>query len=163
MRYLKLAAVFLALSVLAVNTSYAAGANKKIKVGVSVATMKEAVYSFMKKAMMDNKDKYDAEIYWVAANNDEMAQVANVEDLLAQGIDVLILHPVNTVAAGSLVEKARKENVPVISMDRLPINANVNCHVTANSFLGRHRPNISRINSTGKGTSSSSRARRETM
>jgi ABC-type sugar transport system substrate-binding protein len=135
MRYLKLAAVFLALSVLAVNTSYAAGANKKIKVGVSVATMKEAVYSFMKKAMMDNKDKYDAEIYWVAANNDEMAQVANVEDLLAQGIDVLILHPVNTVAAGSLVEKARKENVPVISMDRLPINANVNCHVTANSFL----------------------------
>ena len=135
MRYLKIAAVFLAISVLAANISYAAGANKKIKVGVSVATMKEAVYSFMKKAMMDNKDKYNAEIYWVAANNDEMAQVANVEDLLAQGIDVLILHPVNTVAAASLVEKARKENVPVVSMDRLPVNANVNCHVTANSFL----------------------------
>ena len=47
----------------------------------------------------------------------QMAQVANVEDLLAQGIDVLILHPVNTVAAGSLVEKARRENVPVVSMD----------------------------------------------
>ncbi len=135
MKHVKAIAVLLALSVLAVNTSYAAGANKKIKVGVSVATMKEAVYSFMKKAMMDNKDKYNAEIYWVAANNDEMAQLANVEDLLAQGIDVLILHPVNTVAAGSLVEKARKENVPVISMDRLPVNANVNCHVTANSFL----------------------------
>ena len=121
--------------ILVSNLSYAEVTKKKIKVGVSVATMKEAVYSFMKKAMMDNKDKYNAEIYWIAANNDEMAQVASVEDLLAQGIDVLILHPVNTVAARSLVEKARRENVPVISMDRLPVDANVNCHVTANSFL----------------------------
>ncbi len=135
MKLIKIAFVFLVSIVLAANLSHAEVQKSKIKVGVSVATMKEAVYSFMKKAMMDNKDKYGAEIYWVAANNDEMAQVANVEDLLAQGIDVLILHPVNTVAAGSLVEKARREGVPVVSMDRLPTNSNVNCHVTANSFL----------------------------
>lgn len=135
MRYVKITFVFLIAFVLAANLSYAEVKKSKIKVGVSVATMKEAVYAFMKKAMMDNKDRCGAEIYWVAANNDEMAQVANVEDLLAQGIDVLILHPVNTVAAGSLVEKARRENVPVVSMDRLPTNANVNCHVTANSFM----------------------------
>jgi D-xylose transport system substrate-binding protein len=135
MRLAKCVLILLTVFLLAENLSYAEPRKSNIKVGVSVATMKEAVYSFMKKAMMDNKDKYGAEIYWVAANNDEMAQVANVEDLLAQGIDVLILHPVNTVAAGSLVEKARRENVPVVSMDRLPTNANVNCHVTANSFL----------------------------
>ena len=135
MKCLKIALIFLMISILTEGPSHAEVKKSKIKVGISVATMKEAVYSFMKKAMMDNKDKYGAEIYWVAANNDEMAQVANVEDLLAQGIDVLILHPVNTVAAGSLVEKARRENVPVVSMDRLPTNANVNCHVTANSFL----------------------------
>lgn len=135
MKSAKVILVFLVGFVLTANLSYAEVKSSKIKVGVSVATMKEAVYSFMKKAMTDNKDKYGAEIYWVAANNDEMAQVANVEDLLAQGIDVLILHPVNTVAAGSLVEKARRENVPVVSMDRLPTNANVNCHVTANSFM----------------------------
>ncbi len=135
MKIARIVFVFLFGIILTVNQSYAEVKKSKIKVGVSVATMKEAVYSFMKKAMTDNKDKYGAEIYWVAANNDEMAQVANVEDLLAQGIDVLILHSVNTVAAGSLVEKARKEGVPVVSMDRLPTNANVNCHVTANSFL----------------------------
>ncbi len=135
MRPNKCVSIFLTVFLLAANLAYAAPKKSNIKVGVSVATMKEAVYAFMKKAMMDNKDKYGAEIYWVAANNDEMAQVANVEDLLAQGIDVLILHPVNTVAAGSLVEKARREGVPVVSMDRLPTNANVNCHVTANSFL----------------------------
>lgn len=135
MKIARIVFVFLFGIILTVNQSYAEVKKSKIKVGVSVATMKEAVYSFMKKAMTDNKDKYGAEIYWVAANNDEMAQVANVEDLLAQGIDVLILHPVNTVAAGSLVEKARREGVPVVSMDRLPTNANVNCHVTANSFL----------------------------
>lgn len=135
MRSFKLFCVLLISFTLASNLSFAEAKKPKVKVGVSVATMKEAVYSFMKKAMMDNKEKYNAEIYWVAANNDEMAQVANVEDLLAQGIDVLILHPVNTVASGSLVEKAKREGVRVVSMDRLPLNANVDCHVTANSFL----------------------------
>lgn len=135
MRLIKIAFIFLMGFVLTTNLSYAEAKKPKIKIGVSVATMKEAVYSFMRQAMMDNKDRYGVDVYWVAANNDEMAQVANVEDLLSQGIDVLILHPVNTAAAASLVEKARKENVPVVSMDRLPTNANVNCHVTANSFL----------------------------
>lgn len=135
MRLIKIAFVFLMSLVLFISSSYAETKKEKIKIGVSIATMKEAVYSFMRQAMMDNKDKYGVEVYWLSANNDEMAQVANVEDLLAKGIDVLILHSVNTAAAASLVEKAQKENVPVVSMDRLPTNANVNCHVTANSFL----------------------------
>lgn len=135
MKFLKFTAIFLIGLILAATSSYAETKKPSIKIGVSVATMKEAVYSFMRQAMMDNKDKYGVEVYWVSSNNNEMEQVANVEDLLAQGISVLILHPVNTAAAASIVEKAQKENVPVVSMDRLPTGANVGCHVTANSFL----------------------------
>ena len=136
MKLTKTTFVFLFFLFLCINSSYAKAKEKpNIKIGVSVATMKEVVYSFMKQAMMDNKDKYGVEVYWASSNNDEMAQVGNVEDLLAQEIDVLILHPVNTAAAASLVKKAQRENVPVVSMDRLPTNADVSCHVTANSFL----------------------------
>lgn len=137
MKFIRTTGIFLliGLFLFTTNFSYAWGKKSKIKIGVSVATMQEAVYSFMKKAMMDNKDKYDVEVYWVSSNNNEMAQVGNVEDLLAQGIDVLILHSVNTTAASGLVKKAHRENVPVVSMDRLPTNVKVDCHVTADSFL----------------------------
>ena len=107
MKFIRTTGIFLliGLFLFTSNFSYAWGKKSKVKIGVSVATMKEAVYSFMKKAMMDNKDKYDVEVYWVSSNNNEMTQVGNVEDLLAQGIDVLILHSVNTTAASGLVKK----------------------------------------------------------
>ncbi len=135
MKFIRITFIFLICFILTANLSHAKTKKSKIKIGVSVATMKEAVYSFMKQAMMDNKDKYGVEVYWVSSNNNEMAQVGNVEDLLAQGIDVLILHPVNTVAAAALVKKAQRENVPVVSMDRLPTNVSLSCHVTADSFM----------------------------
>jgi len=106
---------------------------KKIKIGVSVATMQESVYSFMKKAMDDNKDKDGVEILWTSADNREEKQLSDVENLLSQGIDVLVLHAVNTGAAANLVAKAAAKNVPVVAMDRLPENAKVALYVTADS------------------------------
>ncbi|GAW30092.1 MULTISPECIES: substrate-binding domain-containing protein [unclassified Carboxydocella] len=106
---------------------------KKIKIGVSVATMQEAVYTFMKKAMEDNAAANNAEIIWTSADNKEEKQLSDVESLLSQGIDVLILHAVNTGAAASLVAKAEAAGVPVVAMDRLPENAKVALYVTADS------------------------------
>ena len=107
--------------------------NKKI-IGVSVATMQESVYGFMQKAMMDNKDKDNVKIIWLSADNTEANQVSNIEDLITQKIDCLILHSVNTAAATDLVKKAKAAGIPVVAMDRLPVAAQVDCYVTANSF-----------------------------
>jgi D-xylose transport system substrate-binding protein len=107
--------------------------NKK-KIGVSVATMQESVYGFMKKAMMDNKDKDNIKIIWLSADNMETNQVSNIEDLITQKIDCLILHSVNTSAAAELVKKAKAAGIPVVAMDRLPVASEVDCYVTANSY-----------------------------
>ncbi|MFH1368041.1 MAG: substrate-binding domain-containing protein [Elusimicrobiota bacterium] len=110
-----------------------AQSNKK-KIGVSVATMQESVYTFMKKAMMDNKDKDNIKIIWLSADNMETNQVSNIEDLITQKIDCLILHSVNTAAATELVKKAKAAGIPVVAMDRLPVGSQVDCYVTADSF-----------------------------
>lgn len=110
-----------------------AQSNKK-KIGVSVATMQESVYGFMKKAMMDNKDKDNIKVIWLSADNMEANQVSNIEDLITQNIDCLILHSVNTSAATELVKKARAAGIPVVAMDRLPVASKVDCYVTADSF-----------------------------
>lgn len=107
---------------------------KRIKIGVSVATMQESVYSFMKKAIEDQAAKDGVDIVWVSADNKEDKQLADVENLLSQGINGLILHSVNTGAAANLVAKAKAKNVPVVAMDRLPENTNdVALYVTADS------------------------------
>lgn len=106
----------------------------KKKIGVSVATMQESVYGFMKQAMIDNKDKDNIKIIWLSADNMESNQVSNVEDLITQKIDCLVLHSVNTSAAAELVKKAKAAGIPVVAMDRLPVASAVDCYVTADSF-----------------------------
>lgn len=105
----------------------------KLKIGVSVATSQEAVYKFMEKAMDDNKDKDGVDLKWISANNDASKQLADVENLISQKVDVIILHAVNTGTAANIVKKAADANIPVIAMDRLPDNAKVTAYVTADS------------------------------
>ncbi|MFC4768345.1 substrate-binding domain-containing protein [Effusibacillus consociatus] len=112
----------------------ASSESKKIVIGVSVATSQEAVYKFMEKAMRDNEKKDGVEIKWVSANNDANKQVADVENLIAQKVDAIILHAVNTGTAKNIVKKAEDAKIPVIAMDRLPEDAKVVAYVTADSF-----------------------------
>jgi D-xylose transport system substrate-binding protein len=107
---------------------------KKIKIGVSVATSQEAVYQFMEKAMRDNEKKDDVTVEWVSANNDANKQMGDVENLIAKKVDAIILHAVNTGTAKNIVKKAEAAKIPVIAMDRLPDDSKVVAYVTADSF-----------------------------
>ena len=112
-----------------------APARKIPKIGVSVATTQEAVYGFMRKAMLEKAAADGNELIWVSAENSEAKQRADVEGLIAQGVDVLVLHAVNTAAAGALVKRADEAHIPVVAMDRLPAGVPVRLYVTANSRL----------------------------
>ncbi len=58
------------------------------------------------------------EVVWNEANNDTATQIANVEDLLAQGIDLLIIKPKEEEGLIPALEACQKANVPVICLDR---------------------------------------------
>ena len=108
--------------------------NAEMKIGVSVATMQESVYQFMKEAIMKQAKKDNVKIIWLSANNREEQQASNIEDLMTQKVDAVIIHAVNSAAAGILVHKLKKEGIPVVALDRLPQNAPVDVYVTADSY-----------------------------
>jgi len=53
------------------------------------------------------------------ADNKADKQANDVDNLLTQGIDVLVIAPHDATQAASMVEKAKAQNIPVISYDRL--------------------------------------------
>jgi D-xylose transport system substrate-binding protein len=57
------------------------------------------------------------------ARGDASAQLSQAEAVLAGGANVLVLDPVDATAAAAIVAKARARQVPVISYDRLVMNA----------------------------------------
>ncbi len=73
------------------------------------------VYS---KSVFEEAEKRGYEYKFADAQNDTAKQVSDVEDLLAQGIELLVLTPIEHEAAAPCLEAAKEAGVPVILTGR---------------------------------------------
>jgi D-xylose transport system substrate-binding protein len=94
-------------------------ANRKTKIGFAMATVKEERWQRDREAFEAHCKKMDVECVITVANNDASRQSNDVDNLLTQGIDVLVIAPHDATQAATIVDKAKAKNVPVISYDRL--------------------------------------------
>ena len=61
----------------------------------------------------------DCSVVYENANQDASEQQSQAESVLTQGIDAMVLDPVDATSASTIVRMAKAQNVPVISYDRL--------------------------------------------
>jgi D-xylose transport system substrate-binding protein len=72
----------------------------------------------------------DCEVLYSNAGGDASKQQSQAEAALTQGAEVLVLDPMDAKSAAAMVEKAKAQNVPVLSYDRLIENAEVDWYVS---------------------------------
>jgi D-xylose transport system substrate-binding protein len=98
-----------------------ADANKKIKIGFSMATVKEERWQRDFAAFNARCKELEATVECIVqvADNKTDKQANDVDNLLTQGIDVLVIAPQDATQAATLVDKAKAKGIPVISYDRL--------------------------------------------
>jgi D-xylose transport system substrate-binding protein len=72
----------------------------------------------------------DCEIIYSNADQDASKQLSQAEAALTNGADVMVLDPVDGEAAGAIVNQAAAQDVPVISYDRLILDAPVDLYVS---------------------------------
>jgi D-xylose transport system substrate-binding protein len=61
----------------------------------------------------------DCELIYSNANQDASQQQSQMEAALTDGADVVVLDPVDSASAASMVQLAKQQDVPVVSYDRL--------------------------------------------
>lgn len=61
----------------------------------------------------------DCKLLYANANSDAATQQEQAQSMLSQGVDVIVVDPWDGVAAASIVEAAKGQNVPVVAYDRL--------------------------------------------
>ena len=80
----------------------------------------------------------DCSIVYENANQDASEQQSQADSVLTQGIDAMVLDPVDATSASTIVAKANAQNVPVISYDRLVSNADLDAYISFdNERVGR--------------------------
>ncbi len=102
----------------------------KIVIGLSMDTLKEERWQRDKELFEAKVKELGGEVKTLAANGDDAVQLSQAEQLISEGVDVLVVIPHNAEASAPIVDKAHKEGIPVIAYDRLIKNADVDYYVS---------------------------------
>jgi D-xylose transport system substrate-binding protein len=129
------ATIFASLGIACVQSPQESGANGKpksgrIRIGLSMDTLKEERWQRDRDLFVAHAEKLGAEVLVQAANSDDKVQTQQAENLLTQGVDVLVVIPHNGEVAASIVESAKRQNVPVIAYDRLIRNSQLDLYIS---------------------------------
>jgi D-xylose transport system substrate-binding protein len=90
-----------------------------VKIGLSLPTQREERWVKDKKTMEEAAKKAGIDLRVQVTDNDASKQMAQCENLISQGIKVLILAPHDASSAAAIIDKAEKAGIKVISYDRL--------------------------------------------
>ena len=89
--------------------------SKKLKVGYVINFMSHEWYQNISRSAIARAGELGVELIVADANLDVAAQISKAENLLAQGVAVLILSPVDAKALGSVIKQAKAAGVKVIT------------------------------------------------
>jgi len=106
------------------------GPNEPVSIGFSMDTLKEERWQRDKELVEKRAREIGAQLNIQVANSSDSEQIKQSENMLTQGVDVLIVAPHNGEVAASIVEAAHRQGVPVISYDRLIKNSDVDLYVS---------------------------------
>jgi D-xylose transport system substrate-binding protein len=104
------------------------------KIGFILSTMQEERYQRDKKVFEETVQKLGGQVVFASCNNNEQTQSAQVDNLLSQGVKVLVIQPVNGDTASAFVKQAKQDGVAIVDYDRLIKNAPIDAYITEDSI-----------------------------
>ncbi|TDT63273.1 galactose ABC transporter substrate-binding protein [Fonticella tunisiensis] len=102
------------------NTSSGGGSSDKPPVGVAIYKFDDTFMTGVRNAISDAaKDVANVEI--VDSQNSQSTQNDKVDLFITKKVKALAINPVDRTAAGAIIDKAQKANIPVVFFNREPL------------------------------------------
>ncbi|SFM27935.1 sugar ABC transporter substrate-binding protein [Pelosinus propionicus] len=115
-------AAFFCMSLLAgctksVDQSKANDTVKKYKFGYTCMTMNNPFFITLEKSIREDVEKNGGTLITLDPQLDTQKQIAQVEDMIAQKVDLIFLNPVDWKGIKPALDAAKKANIPVVNFD----------------------------------------------
>lgn len=104
--------------------------DKKVRIGLLMADYIQERWTKDKDLFIKRANEKGAEVLVEVADNNSDVQFEKAMELLDQGIDVLVLVPVNLYDAAKIIPLAHRYKVRVVSYDRLIKNCNLDFYIS---------------------------------
>lgn len=96
---------------------------KEIKVGIMIYDESDTFMQEFKNAIIKNLSDYEYEVFY--ASNSQSIQNKQMVNLIDQNYDLLVINAVDRLAASSLAELANDKNIPIIFINREPLEEDI--------------------------------------
>lgn len=102
----------------------------EITIGLSVADLTLERWQHDRDIFVEKANELGAEVLVQSADGQDEKQLSQIQNMLSQGIDVLVIIANNSDALSPVVDQAKEEDIPVIAYDRLINNADVDVYIS---------------------------------
>ncbi|MDP3305846.1 MAG: substrate-binding domain-containing protein [Erysipelotrichaceae bacterium] len=106
------------------------------KIGFAASTFTNPFFNDIEDGIKSVLAGTDYELVSLGADNDASKQAAQIEDLIAQKVDLILLNPVDSTTVGTKILEANAAGIPVITVDRSADSGEVVAHVASDNVLG---------------------------
>ncbi|MDM5201208.1 ribose ABC transporter substrate-binding protein RbsB [Fictibacillus enclensis] len=107
-----------------------------LKIGLSISTLNNPFFVTLKEGAQKEAKKAGVQLKSVDAQDDSAKQANDIEDLIQQGVDVLLVNPTDSAAISSAIESANSAGIPVITVDRSAEGGKVVSHIASDNVEG---------------------------
>ncbi|MBO8137418.1 MAG: ribose ABC transporter substrate-binding protein RbsB [Desulfotomaculum sp.] len=114
----------------------AADRDGKMKIGLAISTLNNPFFVDLRDGAKAYAEKIGADLVVMDARNDASRQVAQVEDLIQQKVDIILLNPTDSDGLVTAVKSANRADIPVVTLDRSVTSGEVKSHVASDNVAG---------------------------
>lgn len=111
-----------------------AGCNQKPEIGFLMDTTARERWIKDRDAFVEKVEENKGSVIVKVADSNPDVQFQQALELINQGVDVLVIIPVDMVVAEGIVKMAKNKHIPVISYDRLIRDADIDFYVSTDAI-----------------------------
>ena len=106
------------------------------KLGITIQSLQNAYWAGVMTALQELLDSLGAEVTIVACDDSSATQIAQIENFISAGCDLIMVHPSDAAAVEDVCEQARDAGIKVMCWDDPMENTDANW-ILDNTFLGK--------------------------
>lgn len=105
-------------------------------IGLAISTLNNPFFVDLEAGAKAKAAELGATLVTLDSQDDSATEMSNVEDLINQGVDLILINPTDSDAVKSAVEAANKAGIPVITLDRSANGGEVVSHIASDNVAG---------------------------
>jgi len=103
---------------------------KTVKIGLAIDDLRLERWQKDRDFFVDKAESLGAKVYVQSSNGNEQTQIAQIENMITRGVDVLVIIPFNGEVLSNVIREAKMDGIKVLAYDRLINNAEIDFYLS---------------------------------